>query len=113
MRANARRRQHPAADERIPHLLRVPARVRFLSCEPLLGPVDLGLYRVSGDVVDDLCDDCGERHAGRCDDGIHWVICGGESGGQARPMHPGWARSLRDQCEAAGVSFFWLFGFFG
>lgn len=59
-----------------------PAAVRFFSCEPLLGPID-GL---------DL-------------DGIHWVIVGGESGRGARPMHPDWARSLRDQCQAAGVPF--------
>lgn len=78
-----------AADERIPHLLRVPAKVRFLSCEPLLGPVDLHarpewFWKSAG---------------------IHWVIVGGESGPGARPMHPHWARSLRDQCQAAGVPF--------
>lgn len=76
------------AEERIPHLRRIPARVRFLSCEPLLGPVDLRTWLG------------GERP-----DPIHWVICGGESGPHARPMHPAWARSLRDQCEAASVPF--------
>jgi len=75
------------ADERIPHLLKIPARVRFLSCEPLLGPLRI-------------------KDALRCDVPIHWVICGGESGPKARPMHPDWARSLRDQCQAAGVAFF-------
>lgn len=71
-----------AADARIPHLLDVPARVRFLSMEPLLGPVTVPL------------------------DGIGWVIVGGESGAHARPMHPDWARSVRDQCAAANVPFF-------
>jgi protein gp37 len=83
------------ADERIPHLLNVPARVRFLSCEPLLGPVDLSEMARRGR------DSYGLR-----DGGIHWVICGGESGHGARPMHPDWARSLRDQCQAAGVAYF-------
>jgi protein gp37 len=82
------------ADKRIPHLLNVPAHVRFLSCEPLLGPVDLSHLANRG----------GEQH-GLIDGGIHWVIVGGESGAGARPMHPDWARSLRDQCETAGVAF--------
>jgi protein gp37 len=77
------------ADERIPELLKIPARVRFLSCEPLLGSVNLGLLRSPA----------GGRGY------IDWVICGGESGPKARPMHPDWARSLRDQCQAAGVPF--------
>lgn len=74
------------ADIRIPALLDTPAAVRFLSCEPLLGPVDLGGYTLPGTP-------------------LGWVICGGESGPGARPMHPDWARSLRDQCVAAGVPF--------
>lgn len=78
------------AEERIPHLLDVPARVRFLSCEPLLGPIDLDKVVLN------------EPRVGRVD----WVICGGESGPGARPMHPDWARSLRDQCASAGVPFF-------
>lgn len=84
-----------AADERIPHLLQVPARVRFLSCEPLLGPVKLGALRAS---------QLGVYGASR--PYIDWVICGGESGPHARPMHPAWAESLRDQCAAARVPFF-------
>lgn len=95
------------ADERIPHLLRIPAVVRFLSCEPLLGPVKIERYFGNLLMVD-------EREGWKrgflygpedisC---IHWVICGGESGPNARPMHPDWARSLRDQCQAAGVPFF-------
>ena len=88
------------ADERIPALLNIPAKVRFLSCEPLLGPVDLaragGLWSdINNNVV---CNRVIER--------LHWVIVGGESGPKARPMHPDWARSLRDQCQAAGVPFF-------
>lgn len=79
------------ADERIPVLLSIPARVRFLSCEPLLGPVDVRF---------------GFAHLVHPDrPTIHWVIAGGESGPGARPMHPEWARGLRDQCAAAGVPF--------
>jgi protein gp37 len=68
--------------DRVDHLRQVPAAVRFLSCEPLLGPL------ASLDL-----------------DGIGWVIVGGESGPGARPMHPDWARSIRDQCVADGVPF--------
>lgn len=94
------------ADRRIPHLLAVPAAKRFLSCEPLLGPVDLtgiGLDVCCGDTVitTDRVHACCARPGG-----VDWVICGGESGANARPMHPDWARSLRDQCAAAGVPFF-------
>jgi protein gp37 len=86
------------ADIRIPVLLRTPAAVRFLSCEPLLGPVDLrrGQYAMppTGEVL------------GTTLDGIDWVIVGGESGMASRPMQVAWARSLRDQCAAADVAFF-------
>jgi protein gp37 len=91
------------ADSRIPHLLRVPAGVRFLSCEPLLGPVDLsivyGLYE-----YDDgkYATKVGSRWA----DSPDWVIAGGESGHGGRPMHPDWVRMIRDQCAAAEVPFF-------
>jgi len=88
-----------AADTRIPHLLRVPAHVRFLSCEPLLGPVDI--CNVSS--WDDPAYWWGKTILGS--DAIGWIIAGGESGHGARPMHPDWARSLRDQCRAAGVAF--------
>lgn len=80
------------ADRRIPQLLKVPAVVRFLSCEPLLGPVELrppwnrGLPWLRPD-------------------GISWVITGGESGPGARPGHVDWYRGLRDQCLFAGVAF--------
>ena len=80
-----------AADERIPLLLRTPAAVRFISAEPLLGLIGLA-YRFP--------------HADGMRDDRFWVICGGESGSGARPMNPDWARSLRDQCAAAGVPFF-------
>lgn len=100
------------ADERIPHLLKCPAAVRFLSCEPLLGPVDLTRLPVGRNFIDCLrCDFHGGQ--GSVIAGppsgtgpVDWVIVGGESGPGARPMHPDWARSLRDQCVAAGVPYF-------
>lgn len=85
------------ASIRIPALLGTPAAVRWLSCEPLLGPVDLrtGQYAMPP---------AGE-FAGTTLDGIDWVVTGGESGPGARPMHPDWPRWLRDQCLAAGVPY--------
>ena len=105
------------ADERIPLLLQIPAAVRFLSCEPLLGPVDLSkwLYRtLSTEERNALYDSTGggEAYCLACSRaelhnlGINWVIVGGESGHGARPMHPDWLRNLRDQCQAVGVAFF-------
>jgi protein gp37 len=102
------------ADERIPHLLRTPAAVRFLSVEPLLGPVDL---RGPLSVIDvhDLRDDplasqllAEAVREGRGDSprAIGWCIVGGESGDGARPMRVEWARSLVEQCRAAGVATF-------
>lgn len=98
------------ADRRIPHLLAVPAARRFLSCEPLLGPVDLTdiqwpSTRGKFPDTDDLSD---SRTALRMIEGskIDWIIAGGESGPGSRPAHPDWFRSLRDQCQAAGVPFF-------
>lgn len=88
------------ADERIPHLLKCQAAVRFLSCEPLLGPIDLEFNEI--DIALEP-DGAGKTAiAGP----LHWVIAGGESGPGARPMHPDWARSIRDQCQSAGVAFF-------
>ncbi|MDG4903162.1 phage Gp37/Gp68 family protein [Mesorhizobium sp. WSM4962] len=93
------------ADERIPQLLATPAAIRFVSAEPLLGPLDISKY------LRPLCDRCppwevpcriGCQHCARLD----WVIVGGESGPEARPMHPAWARSLREQCANNRVSFF-------
>lgn len=139
------------ADKRIPELLKIPAKVRFLSCEPLLGPVNLdrwikpycccGFCRQSYDISEaipdpeghplgaDKCAKCGkENFMSSCDGdealehwhdrgfhikepvGIDWVICGGESdperGDKARPSHPDWFRSLRDQCHTAAIPFF-------
>ena len=86
------------ADLRVPALLGTPAAVRFLSCEPLLGPVCLDPWHTEHDDGRARCD-------GPLASGLDWVIAGGESGKGARPMHPDWARSLRDQCVAAGVPF--------
>lgn len=85
------------ANERIPVLVDTPAAVRFLSCEPLLGPVDLTRWTWVNPAVPQW------SHYARL---IDWVIVGGESGPGARPMHPQWARDLRDQCVAAGIPFF-------
>ncbi|KVN62740.1 phage Gp37/Gp68 family protein [Burkholderia anthina] len=101
------------ANRDIPKLLAVPARVRFLSMEPLLGPVDLTRVMRSSPGSDwSYCDDVlrGFR-AHKCgghispENAVDWVIVGGESGPGARPMHPEWARDLRDQCAVAGVPF--------
>jgi protein gp37 len=78
------------ADERLPILLQFPAKCRFLSCEPLLEKVDLSKW-------------ISRRQKSLY--GIDWVIAGGESGPNARPMLPGWARTLRDQCKAAEIPF--------
>lgn len=99
------------ANERIPLLLQVPAAVRFLSCEPLLGAVKLKFMtgnEVMTDALNGLEITTAQHHAIKPTTihKIDWVICGGESGPGARPMHPDWARSLRDQCKAAGVPFF-------
>jgi protein gp37 len=74
--------ENQAYANRVDYLRTVPANVRFLSCEPLLGPLNLDLS------------------------GIHWVIVGGESGPGARPMNAEWARDIRDQCQTAGAAFF-------
>ncbi len=100
------------ADERIPRLLMTPARLRFVSVEPMLGPVDLGDYLELNDgeqievgrkaewepvTPDEIREDYPK---------LDWAIVGGESGPKARPMHPDWARSLRDQCVSADVPYF-------
>lgn len=115
------------ADERIPLLLQVPAAVRWLSMEPLLGPVDLtsvewpnkgghrvdvlrrGYWNAEGWIYGGPSAALGAprgmftNHSDM--EGIDWVVVGGESGPGARPMHPDWVRSIRDQCQAAGVPF--------
>lgn len=120
------------ADRDIPKLLAVPAAKRFLSMEPLLGPVDLRNIPHGEGEIDALKPDTWELAIEQWRDtddewveqfedwfgvtlndgltgpmhaGIDWVIVGGESGPNARPMHPDWSRSLRDQCQAAGVPF--------
>jgi protein gp37 len=124
------------ANKRIPELLKIPAKIRFLSCEPLLENVDLRRWIN----IQWKCGKCGQYFTGELQkecpnckaigywcgshefngknrkfDGIFpddsgtaidWVICGGETGAKARPMHPAWARSLRNQCASANVPFF-------
>jgi protein gp37 len=70
------------AKQRIPHLLDAPARIHFVSAEPLLGPLSIAEWQ-----------------------GIDWVIAGGESGHHARPTDPEWARALRDECRSRGIAF--------
>jgi protein gp37 len=113
------------ADERIPDLLATPATLRGVSLEPLLGGIWLGKWlrpscslHGASFAADGRCDACGGRglwELGNPHDqslgkgtmlpALDWVIVGGESGHQARPSHPDWFRSLRDQCAAAGVPF--------
>ncbi len=92
------------ADRDIPKLLATPAAARFLSMEPLLGPVNLRSLTLNGGGGFDAL--TGGPVSARDWPGLDWVIVGGESGPSARPMHPDWARSLRAQCNAAGVPFF-------
>lgn len=103
-----------AANERIPLLCKTPAAVRFLSCEPLLGPIELSLAFPCGYYCDEsvghvdhafyICQ--GVANNG----GIGWVIVGGESGPHFRPMEAHWARRIRDVCVAAEVPFFYKQG---
>lgn len=97
------------------YLLETPAAVRFVSAEPLLGPLWLRPYldgcrpgshsELTGQQLNDGGAEASEVWVRVADRGLDWVICGGESGPGARPMHPDWARSLRDQCQEAGVAF--------
>lgn len=96
------------ADARIPHLLQTPAAIRFVSAEPLLGQVNLHwLHMVGTNGLDSTTGEIEERETGRIITGprLDWVIVGGESGDGARPAHPDWFRSLRNQCRRAGVAF--------
>jgi protein gp37 len=91
------------ANERIPILLQIPAVRRFVSVEPMLGSVDLvaaldAAIDIEGKVEIPAVDGI--------DNWLHWVICGGETGPRARPLHPDWVRSLRYQCRASGTPFF-------
>lgn len=92
------------ADKRIPLLLQVPAAVRFVSVEPMLGPVDLWRYHHYDPNDMRVCPR--PRNIPTRYKRLRWVICGAETGPGARPMKPEWARDLRDQCKAAGVPFF-------
>jgi protein gp37 len=111
------------ADEKIPILLQIPAAHRFVSLEPLLSSVELADAWLEGDNICDGCfqslsytgtheilHDIADRFPELCghiieQPGLDLVILGGESGPGARPMHPAWARSIRDQCVSAGVAF--------
>lgn len=119
------------ADERIPVMLETPAVIRWVSAEPLLGPLNLNSMRGgtqwiggqrgcggthshggrAGEIIHGAMHRfdpsvAHHHHDERCAPGLDWVVAGGESGKGARPMHPDWARSLRDQCAAAGTPFF-------
>lgn len=106
------------ADERVPELLETPAAVRWVSAEPLLGEIDFTEISTAASLEerfalhDDLTDAldalsgfilAGGKGKSPC---LDWVVVGGESGPDARPMHPDWARSIRDQCAVTGVPFF-------
>ena len=99
------------ADERIPILLQIPAAVRYVSVEPMLGPIKLEHYFPEYDYRPTyeyfrIAYGLDSNKPVIVRSGLDWVICGGETGPGARPMHPDWVRSLRDQCQAAGVPFF-------
>lgn len=121
------------ADKRVPDLMETPAAVRFVSAEPLLGPIDFerilfkrNIYQSGASHYVDVLrggfwspwgpgyrpSQDGEpklhftNHSDIKDRLIDWIIVGGESGPTARPMHPDWARAIRDQCASAGVPFF-------
>ena len=114
----------PRAEARIPQVLAIPARLRFLSCEPLLGPLNLGLwlaedaptgYRIlsryyGAEGFDPTGSQPERRYRLKGNPGIGWVIAGGESGDKkdlgVRPSHPFWFRDLRDQCVVARIPFF-------
>ena len=106
--------QEPA-DARIPVLLSIPAVKRFVSLEPMLGPVDLDNIECKPGYFENAlsleewagAEDSPEVKASMGGGALlDWVICGGESGPGARPVHPEWVRGVRDQCEAYGVPFF-------
>ena len=85
-------------EERYQQLLQIPATVHWLSIEPMLGPIDLTMALEQFHTHNAFL----ERNPAP----VQWIVVGGESGPKARPMHPNWVRSIRDQCQAAGVPFF-------
>jgi len=101
------------AEERIPLLLETPAAVRWISAEPLLGPLALHPYLQRGDhelremdpMAAAMLSQGEEDGTAWVRPAVDWVVVGGESGHNARPMHPDWARNIRDQCQVAGVPF--------
>ena len=100
------------ADERVPELLATPAAIRFVSAEPLLAPIQFDDFCNGHKFIDALRgnwwhdDPDGPNPISRGHEKIDWIIVGGESGPGARPMHPDWARSIRDQCAGARTAFF-------
>lgn len=88
------------AEKRLPVLMEIPARIRFISAEPLLGPVDLTPWLSSSPTSQD------PQHIKGRADGVQWVIAGGELASKARPMHPVWLRTMRDACASVTVPFF-------
>lgn len=103
-------------NERVAELIKTPAAVRFVSAEPLLGPIDINPETHDASCAIKKGGVCDCTQGRECRNGrpvgaywsqeIDWVICGGESGAKARPMHPDWARGLRDQCTAEMIPFF-------
>lgn len=96
------------AEERIPVLLSIPAEKRFVSVEPMLGAVDLKRLVYNSEVIVDALNGrhgCVYPMAGE-NNSLDWVICGGETGPKARPVHPDWVKDIRDQCRASSVPFF-------
>lgn len=106
------------ADERISILLQIPAAVRFVSIEPMLGPVGLGNIQLDSQTRYNALEGCGTTSrgvGGQMSPNVHgssldWVVVGAETGPGARPMDPDWARGVRDQCVEAGVPFFYKRG---
>lgn len=92
------------ADERIPLLLQIPAAVRWVSAEPLLGELDIERYMLSS--YDKAAHDFQMLGTECRSNKLDWVVVGGETGSKARPMHPDWVCGLRDQCEERGVPFY-------
>jgi protein gp37 len=93
------------ADEKIPLLLDTPAAHRFVSVEPMLGPIDMSTECLTDELGSYPFPNLPQNMRTRRIDALDWVICGGETGKNARPMHPDWVRSLCDQCAGAGVPF--------